>query len=531
MQKLSSSGFDANKRTIILIPGFFTNDDVDWQDRARNLWLELDDVNVIEVTWSSANRYVYSRAVANTPLVARQTTIFLYYLAELSGHKLTDEDFVGRIYIVGHSLGAHIAGFLGQDLGGKVGRITGLDPAGPSFDKMSKDYRLDISDALLVDVLHTNGGQMHYINAFGNGAVQAFEWFLSKAPILNGVSKAIRSEYSGDHDSSWLGINAQVGHIDYYANNGRTQPGCEGLLHFCDHGRAEKIYGDVLEFELQIRSKAQRRDEDRLLAFSAPDYETFHSGRSIETLCPSLGNGTLRRCSIPIDFLKPANELRRELNRDYGINFDKKLNQRQRYYFKTLPSRPLVGEHDLLKIGLDRSSSWNSDCALDVNLTFSKEAVANVKLNKNINFVDDGRFYGIVTPFINPNGYDSREALNRIMRKRRNNSLTESDVDGLVSFVMPTRVDFTVLGSQSTTLLEQIKNRVNFSSKSCYLGIKDVEIQPIAGFGRNVIGTYANTDSRSLSISTRRIYLALVDFISLRSKISLVRRLDTLVLP
>ena len=43
-----------------------------------------------------------------------------------------------RIQLVGHSLGAHLLGFLAkrvQELGlGKVARITGLDPALPLFN-------------------------------------------------------------------------------------------------------------------------------------------------------------------------------------------------------------------------------------------------------------------------------------------------------------------------------------------------------------------------------------------------------------
>ena len=53
-------------------------------------------------------------------------------LAETQGGSV-----VRRLHLVGHSLGAHLVGFLGkqvQKLGlGKVARITALDPARPLF--------------------------------------------------------------------------------------------------------------------------------------------------------------------------------------------------------------------------------------------------------------------------------------------------------------------------------------------------------------------------------------------------------------
>lgn len=69
-----------------------------------------------------------------------------------------------KITLIGHSLGAHIAGIAGKQVfeisGQKVGRITGLDPAGPCFSTIGSDGKLDASDAAYVDVIHTNGGML-----------------------------------------------------------------------------------------------------------------------------------------------------------------------------------------------------------------------------------------------------------------------------------------------------------------------------------------------------------------------------------
>ncbi|MXQ82046.1 hypothetical protein E5288_WYG012500 [Bos mutus] len=54
------------------------------------------------------------------------------------------------------SLGAHISGFVGKIFHGRVGRITGLDPAGPQFSGKPSTGRLDYTDADFVDVIHTD---------------------------------------------------------------------------------------------------------------------------------------------------------------------------------------------------------------------------------------------------------------------------------------------------------------------------------------------------------------------------------------
>ena len=68
-----------------------------------------------------------------------------------------------NIHLVGHSLGAHVMGSAAKEvqrLGlGKLRRLTGLDPAYPFFESADLyPWRVDKSDADMVQILHTNSG-------------------------------------------------------------------------------------------------------------------------------------------------------------------------------------------------------------------------------------------------------------------------------------------------------------------------------------------------------------------------------------
>lgn len=135
------------------------------------------DVNVIIVDWSNANRGFYPVAVANAKLVG----VMVGREIELLGK--TTNASVGSFHLLGHSLGGHLVSFAGKHLKGALGRITGLDPAGPSFQGRPSWDRLWPTDAQFVDVIHTDGNN--------------------------------------------LGMWETTGHLDFYPNGGvATQPGC-----------------------------------------------------------------------------------------------------------------------------------------------------------------------------------------------------------------------------------------------------------------------------------------------------------------
>jgi hypothetical protein len=80
-----------------------------------------DDANVVLVNWQRTARGQYSRAVSNAELVGRQVGKTLVAMVNM-GTNASD------IHVIGFSLGAQVAGFIGETLksyGLKLGRITG----------------------------------------------------------------------------------------------------------------------------------------------------------------------------------------------------------------------------------------------------------------------------------------------------------------------------------------------------------------------------------------------------------------------
>uniref|UniRef100_A0A5F4W4B0 phospholipase A1 n=1 Tax=Callithrix jacchus TaxID=9483 RepID=A0A5F4W4B0_CALJA len=181
-QPLEDCGFNMTAKTFFIIHGWtmsgiFEN----WLHKLVSaLHTRERDANVVVVNWLPLAHQLYTDAVNNTRAVGRSIARMLDWLQE------KDEFSLGNVHLIGYSLGAHVAGYAGNFVKGTVGRITGLDPAGPMFEGADIHKRLSPDDADFVDVLHT------YTRSFG----------LS------------------------IGIQMPVGHIDIYPNGGDFQPGC-----------------------------------------------------------------------------------------------------------------------------------------------------------------------------------------------------------------------------------------------------------------------------------------------------------------
>lgn len=144
---------------------------------------------MILLDWTRGAGTTYQAAVANTELVGRQLALVLLDVINLG----TDPK---DVHAIGFSLGAHVAGCASEVLKKKgilLGRITGLDPASPFFRHnilRERSRKLDVTDARLVDVVHTDGA-----DDFADG----------------------------------FGLMKPMGHVDFFPNGGREQPGCKDL--------------------------------------------------------------------------------------------------------------------------------------------------------------------------------------------------------------------------------------------------------------------------------------------------------------
>ncbi|RLU15074.1 hypothetical protein DMN91_012961 [Ooceraea biroi] len=166
---------DPNKRTIFYVFGFMnTPTDSNVKTMIKALCSGNTD-NVVLLDWSKYNQHIdYPRVFKNAEkvgsLFARSLQLF------------KDEGFnTSTIYIIGHSVGAHISGLVGYCTNFTIPRITGLDPANRLWYPFG--CYLAPTDASWVDVIHTDSG----------------EW----------------------------GTPKSMGTADYYANTGTViQPGC-----------------------------------------------------------------------------------------------------------------------------------------------------------------------------------------------------------------------------------------------------------------------------------------------------------------
>jgi len=79
---------------------------------------------------------------------------------------------IEKIHLIGHSLGAHIAGAAGRYLTYRTGllvpRITGLDPANPCFNEGETLSGLSRGDATFVDVIHSDPGALGKRDSLGD---------------------------------------------------------------------------------------------------------------------------------------------------------------------------------------------------------------------------------------------------------------------------------------------------------------------------------------------------------------------------
>lgn len=120
-------------------------------------------VNFLVVNWEALAFKNYFTAAFSVKFIGEETGRLIYTISKNFADIQLKKNYFDKIHIIGHSLGAHIGGiaskFLQKEASILIGRVTGLDPAGPLFTcpfLVPSKYRLSKKDAQFVDLIHTD---------------------------------------------------------------------------------------------------------------------------------------------------------------------------------------------------------------------------------------------------------------------------------------------------------------------------------------------------------------------------------------
>ncbi|XP_034248167.1 lipoprotein lipase-like [Thrips palmi] len=224
---LNDIRFDPRMPTMMYFHGYTETPDKESVKVVMSAFIAQAKYNVIFVDWSKAAAPLYPIPLMLVSEVGRMVAYQLDAWHEAGALS------IDTVYLVGHSLGGQAAGFAGKFLTkGKIPRITALDPALPGFNNPNlRTSHLSSSDALFVDVIHTDGGS--------------------------------------------YGVAYPTGHADFYPNGGaRLQPGCPAGARilsdddFCSHWRSWRFFAESLN-----------ATGTPFLAVQCPSMEAFGSGR------------------------------------------------------------------------------------------------------------------------------------------------------------------------------------------------------------------------------------------------------------
>lgn len=333
-QSIERSNLDIKKKMKFIIHGFIDTPLSNWVGDMRDELLRANDVNVIMVDWAGGSLPLYTQATANTRLVGLETAYLINYLVK--NYEVDSKD----IHIIGHSLGAHTAGYAGSLVPG-LGRITGLDPAEPYFQGMPAHVRLDPTDAELVDVIHTDGKGIFFLG---------------------------------------YGMSQPCGHLDFYPNDGKEQPGCDitqaplipltlirdGLeeasrvLVACNHVRAIKLFIDSINSQCPY------------IAHQCSSFNQFKEGKCFAcksgSNCAIMGYHADRTPGLLENDLQPQTKLQETIGAKYFLSTGREFPYCQRTYRVSIElANPAYAESWVQ--GHLKASIYSPSGAINIDLT------------------------------------------------------------------------------------------------------------------------------------------------------------------
>ncbi|CAD7079345.1 unnamed protein product [Hermetia illucens] len=203
---VTGSHFSASRQTRVLIHGWNGDAGSGPGTTIRQAYLNRGDFNVVVVDWGAgAKNANYAIARNNVPTAATKVANFLNML---NSHGTS----FNNIYLVGHSLGAHVSGLAGKYAKARPNTIFGLDAALPLFSASDASTRLAVGDATYVESIHTDGGR--------------------------------------------LGFDSPIGTSSFYPAWGGVQPGCGiDVVGSCSHGRSVEYFAESLQANNQFLGK------------------------------------------------------------------------------------------------------------------------------------------------------------------------------------------------------------------------------------------------------------------------------------
>lgn len=205
----------------------------------RNAYLNHGDFNVIVVDWAvGASTTLYQTARNRVGAVGGATAQMILFLTRVTGAT------ANTMTVVGHNLGAHIAGMTGKNFIGAnlLGSIVGLDASMNLFSIDQPAQRLSNGDAIYVESIHTNTGQN--------------------------------------------GFDQPLGDSSFYPNFGARQPGCGiDIAGNCAHGRAPEFFAESITTTRHFWSRQCSAYKDILMEIcTAIGVDRKMGGEPIDTL-------------------------------------------------------------------------------------------------------------------------------------------------------------------------------------------------------------------------------------------------------
>ncbi|XP_040293649.1 pancreatic lipase-related protein 2-like [Bufo bufo] len=194
------SNFDCRRKSVFIIHGYTEKGSDPWLVDLCQKILETEDVNCFCVDWSGGSSAIYFQAMNNVQIVGGEISYFSRVLVKNCNSSLS------MILLIGHSLGAQVAGEAGKRTPG-IPLIIVLDAARPGFENEAAEVSIDPTDADTVIAIHTDAG-----------------------PI-------------------GLGMRKNIGDRDFIPNGGERQTGCDGSQ-IMDLEKAKSLLGAFRDLAL-----------------------------------------------------------------------------------------------------------------------------------------------------------------------------------------------------------------------------------------------------------------------------------------